>query len=992
VTRRLAVLALAWLALVAATPLPLTPPPPDIAALVPFAAAPVDKPAVMAPMPPLPPPPVDLPHVPPARVSVSTSEKPIAPLAAPGTAPCFWSWLPSASESLKCGLARLYRGEHDKARESLEQALRSAGGDRELATEARYWLAETWYLLGQPQQADPLFRQVAQEPRAPLAVWALSSSGWTALRAGDFARARDAFGRLATSQVPAAIDGWSRHGLGLALYGLGQFDEAERTWAQLRTRSVPAPIARDVVYWHGETLGRIGRFADAEKELARFTGGGPHAMLESGLIRQGWWAHAGGRAKESLPPLRAAVAMPARPVPAGVAPERDWADAALALALLESGDVAGARQAAQGLRTRRSTLEIPVLLRLAAGAVQARRGADAQAIVQELLGARLDAPTRTWVIIVGGDAQLAAGNRDDARTQYDLARQGDSGLLGAHARLRLAQTNFELREFTQAMNDVAPLLGAPLPTELRNAALLLRGEAAYHAGDYTTAADTFRRALIEVPQANEAAGVRLALGWTALRQGRRDEARRHIVEFVKAQPDHALAGDAVMLAAELAAAAGDLAEARALIDRALNSYPAHPRIEFAKLNRGLLLLRAGKPADAEPIFREWIARAPFPPLVGRAHLGLGGALLAAGKPADAAREFAAAARGGEGAVATLGVAAVALAQGRADEARKTFTDARDAGPAGVTAAASYGLAAVELQRGDAKGFVTAARAALPTASPAMAPWLLYVLTGIAADEKDWPGALDSGKRLVADHPAHQTADDALERIGSAAATARAWPVVHESYALLLARYPKSPFADNAMIALAEAQIHTGRGGEAIATLERFVALNPSHPDAARAWLALARAREGTGQSQAAVEAYASAMRDARSPDVRRDAAAGQARMLVAEKKWGEARSLLHPLIRDKDAGVVAEAAQAIGESYRGEGDAMAAAEYFMTAAYVAPESPAGRKAMLAAAQSFAAARQPDAAAAVYRKLLAQTNLPPDIAEPARQGLSTVTGR
>ena len=990
--KRLVVLALAWVALVAATPLPLTPPPPDIAALVPFAAAPVDKPALMAPALPLPPPPVELPHVPPARVVVPAADKPMAPLAAPGAAPCFWSWLPSASESLKCGLARFYRGEHDKARESLEQAVRGAGGDRELLVEARYWLAETWYVLGRPEQADPLFRQVLPEPRAPLAVWALSGSGWTALRAGDFTRARDVFGRLSTASVPAPLDGWSRHGLGLALYGLGQFEEAERAWAQLRTRTVPAPIARDVIFWHGESLGRTGRFDDAVKTLKQFTDGGQHAVRESGLVRQGWWGLAAGHANESVAPLRAALALPARAVPAGTAAERDWADAGLALALLETGDVPGARQAAQALGTRRSALEIPVLLRLAAGAVKATRGAEAVAIVQQLLAARIDAPTRAWAMIVSGDAHLADGNRDDARTQYDLARQADSGLLGAHARLRLARTNFEMREFTQAMNDVAPLLGAPLPAELRNAALLLRGEAAYHAGDYTTAADTFRRALIELPQVNEAAGVRLALGWTALRQGRNDEARRHIVEFVKNQPEHPQAGDALLLAAELAFAAGDLQEARTLLTRALDSYPAHPRIEFAKLNRGILLLRTGEPTAAEPILREWIARAPFPPLLGRAHLALGAALLAAGKPADAGREFAAAARGGEGSVATLGVGAVALAQGRTDEARKTLTDARDAGPDSVAAAASYGLAAAELKGGDTKGFITAARAALPTASAATAPWLLYVLTGFAADDKDWPSALDTGKRLVADYPAHQTADDALERIGSAAAAARTWPVAQESYALLLSRYPKSPFADGATIALAEAQINTGRGGEAVATLERFVALNPTHPEAARAWLTLGRTREATGQSRAAVEAYEFAMRDARTPELRRDATAGQARMLVAEKKWGEARSLLHPLIRERDPGVVAEVAQAIGETYRGEGDALAAAEYFMTAAYVAPDTPVGRKAMLSAAQSFAAARQPDAAAAVYRKLLAQANLPPDIAEPARQGLSTVTAR
>ncbi len=986
---RVALLAFAWIALTAATPLPLTPPPPDVGRLVPFAAAPIDKPAMATPPLAPPPAPAEVPPVRPAALAVPAAEKPTAPMVAPGTAPCFWAWLPSASEQLKCGMGRYYRGEHDKAREVLEQAMRGAS-ERELIAEARYWLAETHYVLGRPDLADPLFRQVAQEPRQPLAVWALSSSGWTALRIGDAARARDVFARLSSAPGPASLDAWSRHGLGLALYGLGQFDEASRTWTELLARTVPPSIARDIVFWHGETLGRIGRHADAERELKRFTDGGPHFQLETGLLRQGWWALAAGRAKEAVPPLRAVIAMPMRATAGNTALERDWADAGLALALLAEGDVDGARRAAAPLATRKSALHEAVMLRLAAGAVAAKRGAEALPMLQELLGGRIDAPTRAWVLLVIGDAQQADGNRDEARTHYDLARQAQaSGVIGWYATLRLARTNFDLREFSQAMTDVAPLLTAPLPPELRQAALLLRGEAAYHAGDYTTAADAFRRALVEMPQASETAAVRLALGWTALRQGRNDEARRHFLDFVKGQPDHALAGDALILASELALTSDDLDEARGLIDRVLASYAANPRIEFVKLNRALLLLRSGQAPAAMPILREWIARAPFPPLVGRVHAALGAALLATGKPADAAKAFGDAAKGGERGLAALGMGSVSLVTGRLPEAEKTLTDARDAGPAAITAAAEYGLAALAYQRGDARTFAPVARTALAAASPATAPGLLYVLTGLAVEEKNWTAALDSAKRLVAEYPAHDTADDALARIGLAAVDARVWPVVHESYALLLQRYPKSPFSDGASVALAEAQINMGRGGEAVATLERFVAANPSHPETGRAWLALGRAREASGQGASALDAYAAAIRDTRVADVRREAAYGQARVLIADKKWAEARNVLKVLVLDSDVAVVAEAAQAIGETYQGEGDALAAAEYFMTAAYVAPGTPVAGKAMLGAAQSLATAKQPDAAAIVFKKLLAQGNLPPDVADAARKGLAAL---
>jgi len=65
---------------------------------------------------------------------------------------------------------------------------------------------------------------------------------------------------------------------------------------------------------------------------------------------------------------------------------------------------------------------------------------------------------------------------------------------------------------------------------------------------------------------------------------------------------------------------------------------------------------------------------------------------------------------------------------------------------------------------------------------------------------------------------------------------------------------------------------------------------------------------------------------------------------------------------------------------------MAAAEYFMTAAYVAPDSQAGRLGLLGAGTCFTALKQNDAAEVVYKKLLAQTGVPAELLEKARKGL------
>lgn len=986
--RRLSWLPLVWLALVAAAPapLPLTPPPPDLSQLVPFVQAPLDKPAVAIPDVALPAPPAVIPPIPPAALVVPMAGRPVAPLPPPRALPCIGAFLRVASESLECGRARFGKGELEDAARSLESAVRLSSG-RDITIEARYWLGETLVRLGQIEQADWMFRQaVTERPTLEHEVWAVASGGWTALALGDATRARDAFARLLGGAVPPAIATWGRHGLALAHYALGQYADADRVWAELERRGVPSPIARDVQFWRGETLGRLGHHAGAIAQLSRFTRGGAHPLLETGLLRLGWWSLAGGRAADSVAAFRTHAAS-ARP---GAAPggERTWGEAGLALALASSGDWVGARTSLASLMTAKSPLAVPVALTLMRQAVDGKRGEDAEAIAQAALAGTIPPVVRAWLLLMKGDAQRIAGNRDDARTQYELAEQTQApGDLGAHARFRLARVNYELREYGQAVSDVAGLLRGQAPPEIRAAMLLLQAEAAYRAGDLAAADAAFRRVVVEMPQHPEAAMARLSLGWVAMRQGRADEARQLFGDFARSHPEHPNVPDALVIATELQLGSGDLERARRELDRIVSAHGAHPRTDFARLNRAILALRTGRPAEAQQALRDWIARAPFPPLLGRAHLALGAALLGVSS-AEASKHFAAAYAEGAGSLASLGLGAVALERRRADEATRYFTEARDTGTAEMTAAAEYGLAAAAAQGGPLPAFKAPAATALRAAprSP-MAPRLLYVLTGIAVEEKDWKTALENARRLVTDFPGDERVDDALVRVGAGAVQGRAWPVAHEALALLRARYPRSPFVEASRLDFAEAQLETGRADEARQAIEPMANAPAAEP---RAWMLLGRVREAAGDRRGAIEAYARAAREGTGAEFTREALLGHARLLTAEKRWGEARAVLEHLLRSTDQALALEAALAIAETYRGEGEHVAAAEYFMTAAYLAPESPVGRRALVAAGQSLAAAKHADAAAAAYRKLLAQSDVPAELADAARQGLQAIS--
>src|SRR5207245_559582 len=111
-----------------------------------------------------------------------------------------------------------------------------------------------------------------------------------------------------------------------------------------------------------------------------------------------------------------------------------------------------------------------------------------------------------------------------------------------------------------------------------------------------------------------------------------------------------------------------------------------------------------------------------------------------------------------------------------------------------------------------------------------------------------------------------------------------------------------------------------------------------------------RARRGVAGRVRGVQPAPSAVpaqpvRRGHVPEWGKTAIFSYARLLAEDTRWGEARAILTDFLRRADGADAADAAYALGETYQGEGDFPAAAEYFMTAAYVAPESAAGRRAL-----------------------------------------------
>ncbi|HYB42363.1 MAG TPA: tetratricopeptide repeat protein, partial [Candidatus Methylomirabilis sp.] len=585
-----------------------------------------------------------------------------------------------------------------------------------------------------------------------------------------------------------------------------------------------------------------------------------------------------------------------------------------------------------------------------------------------------------------------SGQVDEARNRFELVRQSPAvPLLGLQASLRLAQIDFDLRQFDQSEAAVKSLLNQALPGDLSAAALVLGGEAAYWARDYDQSVAFYTRFLADLPGHPLAPKVGLALGWAEFRRGRLDIARERWTSFAREAPSDPRAGEALLLSAELAAKAGDVGAAQSLLGEVIAKPGSTEQGQVAILNRAILNIDAGRASDALSDLSAFIQRAPQSPYVGRARLARGIALVALGRTPAAQLDFQAALAQGEDVLAHLGLGVVAFGRSDWDAATREFTAAKDAGSGEAAAAGEYGVAAAAFNGGKTADF---SRLATPLLSrpddPRVTPPVLLGMAAVAAEEKRWSDARDLALRLADRFPQREVAPTALAELGAAAGQAQQWPLAREMYEALARRYPGHPGNAAGRVVFAEALLRTGAPADARRELEAFVQqTSPSDPRMPEALLVLAQAQEATGNRAAALDLYSRVQ--SQYPGYKEGGAVllSTARLLQGEGKWEEARGQLERAMDQGDALIVTEAAYRLGEGLRAAGRNEDAVEAYMTAAYLGPDTNWARRALLGAGESFAALKQPDSAAIVYKKLLAMSGVEPELAAEARSRLKAL---
>jgi len=967
-------------------------PPPELGRLVPLAALPLDKPQV--PLPRVAPPPAPgLPELPSPRLVSDLAHRPVAPMPPARVLACnpVGTVFGVASELVECGRARYQKGELEAARTAFQSAAQGSS-DRAVLREARYWLGETLLRLGRAPDAQRLFSMVSQDdPRGEFAPFATHELGWIALDVNEPTAALGHFESLLKRPMPVILIPYARHGRALALYGLKRYGEARDEWsALLADRTVPRPLSTEATFWLGDALGRLGDDKGAVVRLQAFTSGGSRLLMENGLLSLGWWSRANEQPADAVKAYRRLLSGYPQAATQGL-----WARAGLVQALLDQGDFARARDEAKQLEAldKPGTLALPSLLSLRRFTAEKSKVEEARALDGDLLARPLEPATRAWVLLLSAELARQSGNAGEARDRLDLVRAAPAApAVKQQAEFRRAQLDFDAREFAQAQAAAQALLGEPVSDDLRAAAMVLAAESAYWARDYEQAASLYARFLSEFPGRPEAPSVGLALGWADFRRGNLDAARRRWTAFAREASADPRAGETLLLAAELAAKAGETSQARLLLDRVVSQYPGTEAADVATLNRAILDLDAGRPADAlAELDRPGGRASSSPDLAPRARVVRGIALVASKDDSQAEAELKRGLGQGNDAICRLGLGVIAFARGQWDAAAREFTEVRDAGGGGVAAAADYGLAAVAFNQGKTEEFKKIAGALLDAPNdPAATPQLLRGMEAVAVEDKRWADARALTLRLVDQFPRHAAAPAALADVGAAAGASAEWPLARDMYRTLAARYPSSPERQPGRIVYAEALLRTGAPADARRELEALAGtLPPGNPGRARVLPLLAEAQEAAGDRSAATQTYARFA--AEYPGERGNPAAelGVGRLLQADGKWSEARPRLERALKDGDTGIAAEAAYRLGEGLRDAGQHDQAIEAYMTAAYVVPDSVWARRALVGAGRSFTALKQNDAAVIVYRKVLAASSVEPDLETAAKTGLKAL---
>ncbi|MGH7413042.1 MAG: tetratricopeptide repeat protein [Candidatus Rokuibacteriota bacterium] len=609
------------------------------------------------------------------------------------------------------------------------------------------------------------------------------------------------------------------------------------------------------------------------------------------------------------------------------------------------------------------------------------------------------------------------------------------------AELELAKADLASGAFAEAWSRAEAVLRASGPPDVRATALIVAGDAAYGMRAYKMAAQRYRKLLSKHRGAPEASHAALALGWAELRLGHREKARRAWTQLARQYPEDPRVPVALVLAAQVSSQAGDAAAARKLLDRVVESHAGSPEAGLGRLSRSILSVRDGRIQEAARDLRVLVQSSRSSVAQERQRFLDG--LLTAGAEAGLERELVLtnASRGDED-----GQVPAAGARPFERFAAPFLDSARDPE---VTLLVLHGLirtAAEDKAWPDVQGLSNQLVDRFPAYQAA--PGLLAWVAERAFSDRQWPIVRVIHEQMIARYPnarspkARVDFAEALFRMGAvtearteltrfvdaaprALEAPRALVLVAEAnevldqprealaaYERLRRDYPHAEWTAESLLPHARLLQHAiGREKDARLLLEEAVQRTEGEA-LGEASFRLARILTAEGEHGRAVDWYMSAAY-AVTEDSRwyRPALLGAGRSLQTLNRMQEALIVYRKVLPSTPVGRLAEdggsrpapadlvadpepageAAYRTAEILFGTGRSEDALDMYLTAAYLVPDSPWGRRALVGAVRSLVTTGDRASAGAIYRRLLSSSATEPELLAEARKALRPVGG-
>ncbi len=168
----------------------------------------------------------------------------------------------------------LDRGNRDGAHDALFRAANLQPQSTTVA-EAAFFTGESWFEVGELQNAVDCYTLAATVPGSRVAAQALYKTGFALLRADNVSDAALAFGRVVAEHEDSELHGESTFLYGEALFRLGRYQEAASQFAALRSKAPLHQVMPKNLFRLGIAEFQLDRFQDANDTLTELVGKWP---------------------------------------------------------------------------------------------------------------------------------------------------------------------------------------------------------------------------------------------------------------------------------------------------------------------------------------------------------------------------------------------------------------------------------------------------------------------------------------------------------------------------------------------------------------------------------------------------------------------------------------------------------------------------------------------------------------------------------------------